>query len=104
MGVRVSGNRWGLSSNAQRFPEIPKPIEEGVQSTGEKFDYATQQLGYLLGSDLYDAYLEGRVTRGVLRRLFLTHLEPLGAARDMYFSLVRKVRAGRKRERGEAGK
>ena len=90
--------------NPQRFPETPKPIEEGVQSTGEKFDYATQQLGYLLGSDLYDAYLEGRVTRGVLRRLFLTRLEQPGAARDMYFSLVRKVRAGRKRERGEAGK
>ena len=26
--------------NPQHFPETPKPIEEGVQSTGEKFDYA----------------------------------------------------------------
>jgi len=32
------------------------------RSNGAKFEYITQQLGYLLGCDLYDAYLEGRVS------------------------------------------
>ncbi len=89
--------------NPQRFSEVPKPIEEGVCLAGEKLEYVTRQLGYLLGSDLYNGYLEGRVTRGALRRLFLTHLEQPGAARNMYFSLVRKLRAGRKKQQS-AGK
>jgi hypothetical protein len=88
----------------QRFSEVPKPIEEGVCLAGEKLEYVTRQLGYLLGSDLYNGYLEGRVTRGALRRLFLTHLEQPGAARNMYFSLVRKLRAARKKQPLSAGK
>ena len=68
--------------NPQRFSEVPKPIEEGVVVAGEKLEYVTRQLGYLLGSELYNGYLEGRVTRGCLRRLFLTHLGQPGAARE----------------------
>ena len=83
--------------NPQRFSEVPKPIEEGVVVAGEKLEYVTRQLGYLLGSELYNGYLEGRVTRGSLRRLFLTHLGQPGAARETYFSLVRKLRAGNKK-------
>jgi len=60
--------------------------------TGRKWEYVTQQLGYLLGNDLYDAYLEGRVGPAVLRRLFLTHLEEPGAAREAYASLNTRLR------------
>ena len=60
--------------------------------TGRKWDYVTQQLGYLLGNDLYDAYLEGGVGPAVLRRLFLTHLEEPGAAREAYASLNSRLR------------
>jgi hypothetical protein len=60
--------------------------------TGRKRDYVTQQLGYLLGNDLYDAYLEGGVGPAVLRRLFLTHLEEPDAAREAYASLNSRLR------------
>ena len=55
--------------------------------TGRKREYLTQQLGYLVGNDLYDSYIEGRVGPAVLRRLFLTHLEEPNAAREAYASL-----------------
>ena len=40
-------------------------------SCEEKFESAAQELGYALGSDLYDSYLAGTVTRNELRRLFM---------------------------------
>jgi len=91
-----------FETNARRYAETPELIRDGVESTGKKFDYATQQLGYLLGSDLYDAYLEGRITRRSLRQLFLLHLEEPGAAHQAYFSLVRKLRAGKKKRNGRS--
>jgi hypothetical protein len=54
----------------------------------------------MLGSDLYGAYLEGRVSRRFLKSLFLTHLEDPGSARKAYFDLAHKVRSGKKRARG----
>ena len=60
--------------------------------TGRKREYLTQQLGYLVGNDLYDSYLEGRVGPAVLRRLFLTHLEEPGAASEAYASLNSRLR------------
>jgi len=87
----------GFERNARRYPQPPKPIQEGLRCEGEKLDYLTQQLGYMLGSDLYDAYLEGRVTRRFLKGLFLLHLEQPGTARSAYFALVKKVRAAKSR-------
>ncbi len=81
------------------YSAVPTPIESGVLSTGKQFDYVTQTLGDLLGTDIYDAYLEGRLTRTAVRHLFLTHLEQPGAARQAYFSIANKVRAMKKRPR-----
>jgi hypothetical protein len=64
--------------------------------TGRKADYITQQLGYLTGTDLYDAYLEGRLTTSALRKLFLTHIEHPGVAREAYIQLKTRLRAGRR--------
>lgn len=50
--------------------------------SGRKYEYVTQQLGSLIGTDLYDAYLEGRLTTAALRKLFLTHIELPGVARE----------------------
>jgi hypothetical protein len=88
-----------FESRPQRYPEVPKLITEGMRFTGSAHDYLTQQLGYLLGSDLYDAYLEGRISRADLRRTFLTHLEPPGTARKAYLELAGRVRLGRKKTR-----
>lgn len=55
--------------------------------TGRKYEYAAQQLGYLTGNDLYDAYLAGRFTTVALRKLFLTHIENPGLAYEAYAQL-----------------
>jgi hypothetical protein len=85
----------GFELNAHRYPQPPKPIQLGLRCEGEKLDYLTRQLGYMLGSDLYDGYLEGRVTRRYLKSLFLLHLKP-GTAAPAYFALTRKVRSKKK--------
>ncbi len=60
--------------------------------TGRKYEYVVEQLGCLTGNDLYDAYLEGRLTTAALRKLFLAHIEELGVARATYFQLRSRLR------------
>ncbi len=61
--------------------------------SGQKYEYVAEQLGYLTGNDLYDAYLEGRLTTAALRKLFLTHIEQPGVAREAYVQLRTRLRA-----------
>jgi hypothetical protein len=64
--------------------------------TGRKYEYVAEQLGCLTGNDLYDAYLEGRLTTPVLRKLFLTHIEQPGVARTAYVRLRTRLRSGQR--------
>jgi heme-binding uptake protein ChaN (Tiki superfamily) len=59
---------------------------------GRKYEYVAEQLGYLTGNDLYDAYLEGRLTTAALRKLFLTHLEQPGVARATYQQILGRLK------------
>jgi hypothetical protein len=87
----------GYELNPRRYLQTPKQIEEGMRYTGERFDYITSQLGYMLGSDLYDAYIEGHITRRFLKSIFLAHLDEPGAPAQAYFGLVAKVRREKRR-------
>lgn len=87
----------GFELNPSRYADVPTQIKEGVEWEREKLEYVTRQLGYMLGSDIYDAYLEGRISRRVLKSFFLRHLEEPGTARETYFALVSKVRPEKKR-------
>jgi hypothetical protein len=49
-------------------------------------------LGYRIGSQIYDAYLAGRVAPGGLRRLFLAHLDEPGLARKVCAAVIAKLR------------
>jgi uncharacterized iron-regulated protein len=89
-----------LEVNPKQCEEVRGSLDEGIRSSGAKFEYITQQMGYLLGCDLYDGYLDGRVTPGFVRGLFLTHVEEPGAARNLYFDLVHKLRGRRSRVPG----
>jgi uncharacterized iron-regulated protein len=64
--------------------------------TGRKYEYVAEQLGYLAGNDLYDAYLAGRLTTAALRKLFLTHIEEPGVAREAYAQLRARLRSGQR--------
>ena len=60
--------------------------------TGHKYEYVAEQLGYLAGTDLYDAYLEGRLTTAALRKLFLIHIEEPGVACAAYSQMLDKLK------------
>jgi hypothetical protein len=75
----------------QKSRLAPEWLTRAVAFTGRKYEYVTEQLGYLAGNDLYDAYLEGRLTPTTLRKLFLAHIEEPGVARDGYFRLSSRL-------------
>ena len=81
----------------KRYLATPALIEEGVRFTGERFDFATRQLGYMLGTELYDAYVAGRVGKRFLRSLFFRTSDAPNGARDFYFAVVRRIGRVRKR-------
>jgi hypothetical protein len=72
------------------------PAAQVPAFTGRKYEYVAEQLGYLTGNDLYDAYLEGRLTTAALRKLFLTHIEQPGLAREAYLQLRTRLSSGRR--------
>jgi uncharacterized iron-regulated protein len=71
--------------------------QDALHGDRNKFDAIAQKLGYSLGSQLYDAYLRGGVSRSVLRHLFLARIEEPGRARRTCWEVVRKVRASGKK-------
>jgi hypothetical protein len=86
-----------LETDARQCDRVRGSLDEGIRSSGAKFEYITRQLGYMLGCDLYEGYLEGRVTPGFVRSLFLTHVEEPGTAREAYFMLVNRLRGVRRK-------
>jgi hypothetical protein len=72
-------------------------MHDALRGDRSKFDSIAQKLGYTLGSQLYDAYLRGGVSRSVLRHLFLARIEEPGSARRTCWEVVRKVRASGKK-------
>jgi uncharacterized iron-regulated protein len=76
----------------QKSRLTPEWLTRSFAFTGRKWEYITEQLGYLAGNDLYDAYLEGRLTPAALRKLFLAHIEEPGVAREAYFHRISQLR------------
>ena len=72
-------------------------MHDALRGDRNKFDFIAQKLGYTLGSQLYDAYLRGGVSRSVLRHLFLAHIHEPGKARQICFEVARKARSSRKK-------
>ncbi len=73
---------------------LPGLLAPAPDFSGRKYDFVAERLGYLTGNDVYDAYLEGRFNTAALRRLFLTHIEWPGAAREAYVQLKARLLAG----------
>lgn len=71
--------------------------QDALHGDRNKFDTIAENLGYTLGSQLYDAYLRGGVSRSILRHLFLARIEEPGRARRTCWEVVRKVRASGKK-------
>src|SRR6266567_4786523 len=58
-----------------------KAAQAAIRADKCKGESVARDLGYRMGSQIYDAYLAGRVAPSSLRRLFLAHLEEPGLPR-----------------------
>jgi hypothetical protein len=70
-----------------------KAAQLAARGGEEKLDIAAREWGYRIGSQLYDAYLTGKVLPQGLRRLILAHLEEPGVARKVCATVIAKLRA-----------
>jgi hypothetical protein len=72
---------------------IEKAAQAAIRSDAEKFESIAQDCGYRIGSQIYDAYLAGKVKQSALRRLFLVHLDQPGLAHKVCTVVIAKLRS-----------
>jgi hypothetical protein len=72
---------------------IEKVAQAAARGVSGSFDSAALELGQRIGSQVYDAYIAGKLAPGGLRRLFLVHLHEPGMARKVCGAVISKLRA-----------
>ena len=70
-----------------------KAAQIALQSDAEKFESSAQDWGYRIGQQIYQAYLDGKVSPSGVRRLFLAHLNEPGLARKVVATVISKLRS-----------
>jgi hypothetical protein len=85
--------RDGCEMSRAACEELMKAALRGDQV---RFEEYTCQVGYALGSHLYDQYLAGSLSRTRLRHLFLAHLEEPSRAQQLCSELLRSRTPTRK--------
>jgi Haem-binding uptake, Tiki superfamily, ChaN len=70
-----------------------KAARAAARAGEDELDSSAQHWGYRIGSEIYDAYLAGKVTPRGLRRLFLVRLDEPGVARNVCAAVISKLRA-----------
>jgi hypothetical protein len=58
-----------------------------------KYEAAAQDWGFRIGSQIYEAYLAGKIAPAGLRRLFLAHLSEPGIARKICAAVIGRLRS-----------
>lgn len=86
-----------FENNVRKYRKVPQLITERRSYSGEKREFVAQQLGAMLGSELYDAFVSGRVHKRFVRSLFFLDLTRPGAAHLTYFAIVRRTRKQKRR-------
>jgi len=71
---------------------IEKIAQTAVRTENDGVELTTLELGQQIGSQLYDAYLAGKIAPSGLRRLFLAHLHEPGLARKVCRTVITKLR------------
>jgi uncharacterized iron-regulated protein len=69
-----------------------KAAHAAIRAEMSRGESAAKDLGYRIGSQIYDAYLTGKVAPSSLRRLFLAHLDEPGLARKVCAAVIAKLR------------
>ena len=77
-------------AHREQYGAAPRLIEDAVQSSGQRFTFLTRELGLMFGTELYDAYVSGRVTKRMLHGLFCRP-PASGDAAKLYFRLAQRM-------------
>ena len=72
---------------------VEKIAQAAARGEGVEFEASALALGQTIGSQIYDAYLAGKVAPSGVRRLFLAHLDEPGLARKVFCSVLAKLKA-----------
>ncbi len=93
--ARLAENFSGDSVFTLRLCE--RTAADALRQDRVQFGVAAQKLGYALGSQLYNAYLRGSVSRAALRGLFLAHIDEPGQSRPVIQEILRRIRSTHKK-------
>jgi hypothetical protein len=74
-----------------------KAAQAALRAGEEKFETSAREWGYRIGSEIYDAYLAGKVAPRGLRRLFLAHLDEPGMPRKVCTAVIARLRSAARR-------
>ncbi|HXM65134.1 MAG TPA: ChaN family lipoprotein [Candidatus Acidoferrum sp.] len=72
---------------------VEKAAQAAIRGGKEKFENLAQSWGYRIGSQIYSAYLAGKVKPAAVRRLFLIHLDEPELARKVCTAVIAKLRS-----------
>jgi len=72
---------------------VEKLVQAAMRAEKDSLESCALELGQHIGSQLYDAYLAGKIAPSGLRRLFLAHLHEPGLARKVCGSVITKLRS-----------
>jgi hypothetical protein len=86
--------RHVLDSVLQMRASGSEGLDRSVLLDGDRRELAVNILGHLLGSDLYRAYVNGRLSKRFLRALFFRDLAKSGEARALYVRASRTAAMG----------
>ena len=79
-----------------RYRHVPELIGTGLEYEGEKLEFVTSRLGKMLGTQIYEAYVSGALSKRYLRALFVRKLYRPGVAKTTYFEAARRLRPARR--------
>jgi len=71
---------------------LQKAAQAAARGDQDKFDSSAENWGYAIGSQMYEAYLAGKITPPSIRRVFLAHLAEPGLARKVCAAAIAKLR------------
>jgi len=79
--------------NQRRYAQRPQLMSRFLQARPLKqLDFAAHELGELFGSELYQGYVEGEISKRFIRSLFFRSLAGSKCSRSLYFKAVQRTR------------
>ncbi len=64
-----------------------------ANASASALESSAQEWGYRIGAQMYEAYLDGKITPANVRRVFLTHLHESGLARKVCAAVISRLRS-----------